>query len=1038
MNRSRASVVAALLVSLAFGRGASGEDVAPARPPGISSPAPTPTQPRTPSLQPTPEQAADAVLVAVNAKDEATLSALAAQNDPDPWLVAEELIRRDEWGAADGFSKAARRKDVEQLPDYVASRRGKPDDGLARAALLAANAALAGGDAKSALQALASVAGEEGTLVAVRISFARGAAQRLGVRLAESAASYRAAAEAAERLGWLARAARALYEAGRAAHGGGDFRGALSAFEQELRVEGVRGSRPGVIAALQFVGNLRYLLGDYEAALKSYQRSLDEMEALGDHANSIVALENIGSIHTELGDYATALQCYARALVEVEALGDRAGAALTLANIGNVHLLLGNYAKALDFDERALSGQNAAGERAGAAVTLGNIGSVHLLLGNHAKALELYERAMKEQEALGSRAQAARTLGRIGSVYAALGKYAEALEIYERARKQMQTLGDRAGVAATLGNIGSAHRALGDAGKALESYEQAMTQMSALGDRAGAALTLARIGIVHASRGNHAKALEVFEPALTQLQELGDRAGAALALGQIASCHEALGQWAKARDAARQGVLLLPTLVSGLGEQQGAEARAQYRRLFAVGIRAAAATREIEQAGFFVESGRAGSLLESFAARGALQTGLLPPELVTAAAEARVRAAACVRAYQVSLDAGDLAATRARHREMAAAQEAVGSAIERIQREAKRAASVLYPRAASLEVIRSTLQPAEVLVLFALTDTMAVALVVTAREARIVPLPSSTQDVEAACAAFDPANSTTDSASAIAALRTAVIEPLGLSDDVRRVLVSPDGALSYVPFAVLLGDREVAYVPSGTTYGLLREERDLRGDGILALGDPDYASRVDERALAANRTGARLARLPGTRDEAKAVGTVTLLGTDASEPGFRRAVATRPRWRAVHFACHGLIDAAHPAFSSLALTPDGEDDGFLTAIEVFRSSIPADLVVLSACETGKGAIIDGEGIVGLTRAFMFAGAPRVLCSLWKVDDDATRALMTKFYELWNPKDGRPGVPTAAALKQAQAFVHSQEKWSHPYYWAAWALWGLPN
>ena len=112
--------------------------------------------------------------------------------------------------------------------------------------------------------------------------------------------------------------------------------------------------------------------------------------------------------------------------------------------------------------------------------------------------------------------------------------------------------------------------------------------------------------------------------------------------------------------------------------------------------------------------------------------------------------------------------------------------------------------------------------------------------------------------------------------------------------------------------------------------------------------------------------------------------------------------------------------------------------------IPADLAVLSACETVKGRVFRGEGIVGLTRAFMFAGAPRVICSLWKVDDEATRALMVKFYELWNPRDGKKGLGAAEALKKAQTYVrdltdkHGKQKWKHPYYWAAWTLWGLPN
>jgi len=119
--------------------------------------------------------------------------------------------------------------------------------------------------------------------------------------------------------------------------------------------------------------------------------------------------------------------------------------------------------------------------------------------------------------------------------------------------------------------------------------------------------------------------------------------------------------------------------------------------------------------------------------------------------------------------------------------------------------------------------------------------------------------------------------------------------------------------------------------------------------------------------------------------------------------------------------------SALALT--GEP---LRCMDIYRMRIPADLVVLSACETGKGKVYKAEGVIGWTRAFLFAGAPRVIVSLWKVDDQATRALMEKFYALW--KDSK--MPAATALKQAQAHVASQPQWKHPYFWAAWQLWGL--
>lgn len=169
-------------------------------------------------------------------------------------------------------------------------------------------------------------------------------------------------------------------------------------------------------------------------------------------------------------------------------------------------------------------------------------------------------------------------------------------------------------------------------------------------------------------------------------------------------------------------------------------------------------------------------------------------------------------------------------------------------------------------------------------------------------------------------------------------------------------------------------------------------------------------------------------------------------PGTRRG--TRHARYALLLVCLlcGAARASDPASPSVpltiferapALSRAGEEDGFLTVLEVLRMQTPADLAVVSACETATGRLEGGEGIVGLTRAFMYAGTPRVLCSLWKVDDEATSALMIKFYELWNPKEGA-GLGAAQALQQAQAFVRSQEKWTHPYYWAAWVLWGLPD
>jgi CHAT domain-containing protein len=273
-----------------------------------------------------------------------------------------------------------------------------------------------------------------------------------------------------------------------------------------------------------------------------------------------------------------------------------------------------------------------------------------------------------------------------------------------------------------------------------------------------------------------------------------------------------------------------------------------------------------------------------------------------------------------------------------------------------------------------------------------------------------------------------------------ILAPLALSPAVRRLLVSPVAELGFVPYGMLGDGLDIVLTPSGTVHGLLSGQEQARGHGVLALGDPVYEMAGSSAGPGDGRRGGtrlKLERLLASAEEASAVGTDVLLRERANESALVTSLAARPRWRAVHLACHGLVDPERAMFSALALTPDAEQDGFLTALEILRLRAPTDLVVLSACNTGRGRAYKTEGIVGLTRAFFHAGASRVLCSLWKVDDAATSALMRRFYELWNPEDGSEGLPAARALREAQAYVGKQPDWEHPHYWAAWVLWGLP-
>jgi CHAT domain-containing protein len=272
------------------------------------------------------------------------------------------------------------------------------------------------------------------------------------------------------------------------------------------------------------------------------------------------------------------------------------------------------------------------------------------------------------------------------------------------------------------------------------------------------------------------------------------------------------------------------------------------------------------------------------------------------------------------------------------------------------------------------------------------------------------------------------------------------------VLISPDGPLHLLPFAALvrpgprtsflLEGKPLHTVLSATLYAELTRDRPPRRQGpVVAFADPLY-----RRASAGASPGDRPLRrylqglppLPGAREEVRSLASlfgadaVIYLGPEATE---KRAKALPARARSLHFACHALLDPRFPLDSALALSVpllESDGDGLLQAWEIFeRVRLDADLVTLSACETGLGRNAAGEGLIGLTRAFQYAGARSIVASLWSVSDRSTAELMRRFYTLL-----RAGGPKDLALQTAQReMVRGGGASSHPYHWAAFELIG---
>jgi CHAT domain-containing protein len=206
----------------------------------------------------------------------------------------------------------------------------------------------------------------------------------------------------------------------------------------------------------------------------------------------------------------------------------------------------------------------------------------------------------------------------------------------------------------------------------------------------------------------------------------------------------------------------------------------------------------------------------------------------------------------------------------------------------------------------------------------------------------------------------------------------------------------------------------------------------------DFERAVRESGIRDQRS--KIERLPFSREEANAIFALVQRAHALKALDFEANKKTATgegigQYRIVHFATHALLNNEHPELSGIVLSLVDRQghriDGFLRLNEIYNLNLPADLVVLSACQTGLGRQIKGEGLIGLTRGFLYAGAERVVASLWSVDDEATAELMRRFYSKFLQEDQ----PVSAALRQAQMEMSAQKRWSNAYYWAAFEMQG---
>ena len=860
---------------------------------------------------------------------------------------------------------------------------------------------------------------------------------------------------------------------------------ARAAFAEAAALQRAIGDRYGEAVARTNLCAIDLPRGELRAAVACYERALPLLAAVRARSLAAAALTSAGRAWDLLGEPDEALRRYGEALAHQRATGDRLGEARTLNNLAVLQRDAGETREALASYGQALAIFRDLEDRRWQARVLHNLGAVYQGLGEPRQALACYEQALALWRAAGDREGEAATLTHLGLAAGARGEPRAALGFYEQALALERALGDRRGEGVTLAHLARAHAALGDPAAALPLFEQVLERLRAVGDVAAEADTLRGLGQVQGAMERPEDAVGTLTLALELARAARLPAVEAQALVDLARAEHARGRTAEALAHAAAALDLLDSLRARIG---GPDLRAAFSAL-----RHGASELHVEllmaahwadpAAGFdraALEAGeraRARTLLELLAEAGVTPAGADPMLLDRRSALERRLSAKAARAL-VERDAAVRAALEAEQGEILRELDLVDAALaERSPGgDAVSAQSSARPETLSAAEIQGLLDPETLLLSYSLGEERSFLWAVGPSSLDSFELPGRAEletaarrvheqlaghDVEARAAEWREA----------AALSRLLLGPVADRLDGQRLVIVADGALHYLPFAalplpatedpvdaaapvVLIERHEVVSLPSASVLGLQRRAltgRPPAARRLAVLADPLFDPRdlqVASDTLQVASDIPQVARversgfesLPAARQEAAAIAALAspgeawlALDAEASRPavlGDRLSV-----YRTIHFATHGTIDAAHPALSGLALATVDETgrprEGFLHLRDVYAMRLNADLVVLSGCRTALGTELRGEGLVGLTRGFLSAGARRVVASLWRMEDRATAELMTRFYRaMWVE-----GLPPAAALRAAQLSIRRERRWRDPAFWAGFVLQG---
>ncbi|MDM8526699.1 tetratricopeptide repeat protein [Anaerolineales bacterium HSG24] len=817
---------------------------------------------------------------------------------------------------------------------------------------------------------------------------------------------------------------------------------ALESYKQTLAIRQEVEDRVGEGDALNNIGVIYHNQKYYREALELYQQALTISQEVGDRDGDILYFYNIGKIHFAQKKHILALEMYEQALEISQEVGDRVREGDILNNIGTVYFEQNNYELSLEFYQQALAIRQKVKDRNGEDSTLNNIGGVYFHQGRYEDALELYQQVLGVRQEIGDKEGEGSTLNNIGGVYHRQGRYEDALSAFQQALAISQEVGDREGEGSTLNNIGGVYHRQGRYEDALSAFQQALATRQEVGDREGEGRSLHSIGAIYYLQEQYRESLGKFQKALVINREGGDKAGEATNLTHIGWVYLKQEDYELALKSIQQSINLFDEIRSTAGNDQARSSYiAQYADLYDSTVFIYHLLNQPDQAFFTSEQNRARSFMDALAT-GHVQ--LDDNDMVDLYNQEQ----SLYSQRQAVQD--NLAKAKAREdtdliseleSQLAELEEQYSAIQADIQARDDQLSDLVPGRTSdnllTVEKVQPYLSTDSTLVMYHVLEENVLVFLLTPTSFETVLLEVSPDDLKQTIQQFREFN---DVEASLVQLHKWLIVPLKDKLTTPHLTIIPHQTLHYLPFAALtdgekylIDEYTLTTLPSASVlpYVLdsaknLPASSELAGSSVLVLGNPttgDYDG---------------LGSLPYAEAEAQTIadlyGIEPLLNEQATETALRERAEQAS---IIHLAAHGKYNPVAPLSSLIALAPDEQNDGWLTVGEVFGLPLgQTELVVLSACESHVGqaglrtglGVSAGDDIVGLNRAFIFAGAPSIMSSLWPVEDEATSQLMTEFYS-----NLRNGLGKAESLRQAQLTM--REAYPNPYYWAAFVLAG---